>query len=209
MDQPHQLGSALSKVTSTLTTANKRGISRLGLGIENRVHLLSKDREWSKISAPLVKVLHSCIDGKEPWPLLIHGPPGTGKTCAALCVLDLAQGEYFTVADYCEQHNEAKAGRLQVSNGGQIWRPTPFSFRARFIDRPPLIVLDELGARQQVTDAHYEAVKFAIDLRENRPFIVISNVKPEQIGAMYDARIFSRLAAGTVIEVAGPDRRLE
>jgi hypothetical protein len=51
-------------------------------------------------------------------------------------------------------------------------------------------------------------VKTAIEERHNRPLVVVSNLTLSEIATNYDARIASRLAAGTVFETAGEDQRL-
>jgi DNA replication protein DnaC len=139
--------------------------------------------------------------------MFLHGPPGTGKTCAALCLLDFAGGEYYTVSGLHDLLIRAQHGRLEWSrcgHGGTIWPETIWAKLAR----APLVVLDELGCRERVSDAHYETVKRCIDERHNRAFIVISNLTLADVASVYDNRIFSRLGAGTVLELAGKDRRL-
>ena len=70
-----------------------------------------------------------------------------------------------------------------------------------------LTVLDELGIREAVTSASYEVMAKAIDSRENKPAVYISNLPLDGIKQVYDRRISSRLAAGTVITMSG-DRRV-
>src|SRR5262249_1273517 len=73
----------------------------------------------------------------------------------------------------------------------------------------PLIVLDEIGAREAISDHHYDCLHRLLEARKGRPLVAISNLEPERIERLYDARIFSRLASGTVICLAGKDRRLD
>lgn len=146
-------------------------------------------------------------DGKSPWPLVLTGPPGTGKTCAALCLLDHAGGEYFTAGGLCEVLIASQQGRLtwhHEARGGTLW-PELWWERLR---REPLVVLDEVGTRERVSDHHYDAVKRMLDERHRRPLVVCSNLGLNQIARVYDDRLASRLAEGTVVEVVGSDRRL-
>lgn len=146
------------------------------------------------------------MTGKLPWPLFLHGPAGTGKTCTGLCLLDFAGGEFYTVAGLCSTLIQAQQGRLEWSHegrGGNLW---PEQVWDR-IAKAPLLVLDDLGGRDKVTDAHYETVKTAIDERHGKPFVVTSNLSLKKISALYDERIFSRLSAGTVLHLEGQDRR--
>ncbi len=81
-------------------------------------------------------------------------------------------------------------------------------FRDLYIAKPSLVVLDEIGTRGMVSDAHYEALLTVLDMRENKPFIAISNLDHAALTKVYDARIVSRLSAGTIMEVTGKDRRI-
>lgn len=166
------------------------------------------NRSIAEIAGNVRGAIRSCLTGETPWPLFLFGKPGTGKTCAALCLLDITQGEYFTVGDLCEKLNQSSMGRLEWSNaghGGTLW---PEQFRKVYLEKTPLLVLDELGLRDTVSDAHYEAVYRCVELRTRRPFVVISNHGLERMEKIYDARTVSRLGAGTIVEVTGKDRRL-
>jgi DNA replication protein DnaC len=142
------------------------------------------------------------------WPLFLFGPVGTGKSCAALWLLDHAGGVYFTVPDLTEKLIESMAGRLvwqgEPGHSGTLW---PDGFWRR-VSNASLVVLDEIGCRNAVSDHHYEAVKKMIDIRHGRPLICISNLNLEAIEKVYDDRVASRLASGTVFELDGNDRRL-
>jgi chromosomal replication initiation ATPase DnaA len=145
--------------------------------------------------------------GESPWPLFIHGPAGTGKTCAGLSLLDHAGGEYFTAASLCEKVIDAQQGRLAWSHEGRsgtLWSEMFW----RKVGSEPLVVLDVLGCRDNVTDHGYETIKRLLDERQGMPLIAISNHPLEMLANIYDDRIASRLAAGTVVELAGSDRRL-
>jgi DNA replication protein DnaC len=151
--------------------------------------------------------LRACVVGEAPWPLFIHGPAGVGKTCAGLCLLDYAGGEYHTAAGLCALLIQSQQGRLEWHHegyGGTLW-PEKLWQRLR---RAPLVVLDEIGGRDRISEHHYEAVKTLLDERAGRPLLVMSNLSVPEIERLYDDRIASRLAAGTVVELTGQDRRL-
>jgi hypothetical protein len=142
-----------------------------------------------------------------PWPLFLCGLAGTGKTCAALCLLDYSGGEYHTVSGLCDLVIRAQQGRLEWFSGGyggKVWPEKLWESLAN----TPLLVLDELGTREKVSDQHYEVVKNCIDKRHGKPLVVISNLELDRVAAIYDDRISSRLVAGTVFEFTGKDRRL-
>lgn len=136
------------------------------------------------------------MSGRAAWPLFLHGPAGTGKTCAALCVCDRVEYAQFWTP-------EELADGIVRGGMDDAWR------RLRECD---LAVLDELGARERVGDLHYQAVKRFADCREEngrRVAVYVSNVRPERISDLYDDRVASRLLCGTWFELAGKDRRLQ
>jgi DNA replication protein DnaC len=140
-----------------------------------------------------VQLLRRLVTGKARWPLYLHGPAGSGKTLAALCLCDVTiQAVYQTV----EQISD-----VVFQPGEWIWRAA----RER-----ELCVLDELGARQNVTDPHYQAVKKFADARElyaNRVAVYISNLRPKELVKVYDDRIASRMLCGELFCLEGEDRR--
>lgn len=149
--------------------------------------------------------------GKAPWPLFIHGPAGVGKTCAGLLLCDYAvNADYFSVIGLTERLLQAIGGRLSefYPEAGKSIDVTPEKLWERLRGRS-VVVLDELGSRTQVSDFHYETVKRLLDLRENRPFVVLSNLDLGKIATIYDDRVASRLGAGTVVKLLGDDRRLK
>lgn len=166
-------------------------------------------RSIGEIDGEVRKAIRACVTGQSPWPLLFAGSVGTGKTMAALCLADYCQSpEYFTASGLCEALNRAKfhgglcfqhEGRAVTWFASDVWR---------IIGESSLVVLDELGCREKVSDAQYEAVKEVIDAREDKPFVAISNLELMSLAAIYDSRIVSRLAQGTVVSMNGKDRRL-
>lgn len=166
--------------------------------------LANIQRSPDLIEPDLRTLINRLIHGNEPWPLTMHGPAGTGKTCAALCILDYSGGLYFTVPELLETLIECQQGRHADGVGDKIW---PAKFWS-YISAAPLVVLDEIGCREKVSDAHYEGVKRLLELRVGKPLVAISNLGMEEICRIYDERISSRLSAGTLIEMDGDDRRL-
>ncbi len=52
--------------------------------------------------------IRGCVSGETPWPLVLLGSAGVGKSCAALCLADRCAGaEYFTLPFLCRLLNEA------------------------------------------------------------------------------------------------------
>lgn len=155
---------------------------------------------------PLREQVRKLVKGEAPWPLFLHGPAGTGKTCAALCLLDLAGGHYWTAGELCEALIQAQQGAYFLA--WDMMRPcSPFRLW-QALGQTTLMVLDELGLRDKVSDFHYETVKRVLDVREGKPLVCLSNLTLAQLGRVYDDRVASRLGAGTVVGLDGDDRRL-
>ncbi len=163
-----------------------------------------KSRRIDLIPAELRSALRGLVKGELPWPLFLFGPPGTGKTCAGLSLLDYSGGMYWTPATLSEDLILASKGMLHYASG----RPIQQKALWKEIDERPLVVLDELATRAKVSDWMYDSIKRLIDGREGKPFVAISNMDLDQIAQLYDDRIASRLSAGTVFRAAGEDQRL-
>lgn len=149
------------------------------------------------------------------WPLLLWGPAGVGKTCAALCLLDYANANrklfpgwrpaYITAGEWVAVMTAAKLGQYEPSgcrgpiSESDLWHWWTVS---------SVICLDEIGARDKVSDTHYEIVKMSLDRRQGQPLVLVSNLGPTELSRVYDDRIASRMAGGTVIKFVGQDRRV-
>ena len=200
---------ALATKSGLPSSGKQSGLTPLALqAAPKRTQLAEAERSVAGIPPGIRATIRGLVAGELPWPFMLHGTVGSGKTCALLCLLDYAGGEYHTVAGLCSLMNRAAMGRVEWNadgRGGTLW---PEQIWKR-IAKAPLIVLDEIGCRSNVTDAHYEVVKEMIDVRHRKPLAVLSNLPLATLGKLYDERIVSRLSAGTVVELNGPDRRLE
>jgi len=163
----------------------------------------NKPRTWPKVDQAAREAFAAVVKGKKSWPLFLYGPSGTGKTCAALAFLDLVWSPYLY-----EPLDKLLTGLVAIVNQDEyrgfrtaqgVWNTWA---------RQSVVVMDEIGSRDRVSDFHYETVKRAIDEREGRPAVFISNKPLKDLARIYDDRIASRLAGGTVLEMGGRDRRL-
>ncbi len=150
-----------------------------------------------------------CCAGRKPWPLLIHGSAGVGKTCAALCVCDHCHGRYayYDMGELADQLRQAKLGELEWSGTHDFCRVSPAHFWESWRELA-LAVIDEIAATTKVKDHPYDTLKAAMENRYSKPLILISNANLNEIARAYDDRIASRLSEGTVVELVGPDRRI-
>lgn len=173
-----------------------------------RCLMLRTPRERERIPPDLLQSLKACADGEAPWPLAITGRPGCGKTCGALYLADRCMGSYRygTFDELTERLRRCTMGEEYVHGLSASRRMTVDSFWADIAERN-LIVVDEVGARDRVTDFAYNMLKGVLDKREGRPLIVISNVTANAIAHLFDDRIASRLFCGTVCHVEGDDQR--
>jgi hypothetical protein len=199
------LASELSRQSTTTTRPS--GCARLTLwGTPRPRHLKNLRRILDEINPSLRKVLRELIQGERPWPLLLSGDVGAGKSAAALCLLDYAGGEYYTAETLAAEFIAAQQGRVERGPIGNKYDVYPEDLWG-ILDRAPLVVLDELATRSTVSDHHYNTVKRLIDLRLGKPFIAVTNCE-EHLLAAYDDRVVSRLRAGTAFLLEGDDRRI-
>ncbi|MBI3832815.1 MAG: hypothetical protein HY287_00620 [Planctomycetes bacterium] len=164
-------------------------------------------RDPQRVTECLRDPLRAAVLGKGAWPIFLHGEAGSGKTLAALCVGDwCGDCAYVDMPTLCHMVNDAAFGRLLDDDGSAIQVTAVWKNWAN----ANLAIIDEIGSRGKVSDAHFETLKMTLDSRErlNKPLIAISNLDPEALANVYDDRIASRLSAGTVCRVDG-DRRLE
>lgn len=134
-----------------------------------------------------------CMAGKSDWPLFVHSPVGRGKTRGALCACDRVEyATYHTVDSLTDAFLHGNRADLEY-----------------LLARAEVCVLDEIGAKNATPEGVYGAVKMFADLRETRPgTIYLSNLGPAGVARLFDERIVSRLACGTLLELRGSDRRM-
>lgn len=179
---------------------------RLALNHEPQRHWQPNlPREMALVPENVQDAIAGLAAGQEPWPLYLFGPAGTGKSRAALCLHDHAGGIY-----YASDVFQADAVQVMKEHVHWDWHDRKYVGQGAFWDalaRTPLLTLDDLGTRE-VTGPAYERMKRLLDSRESKPTVVVSNLDLKSLAKVYDDRIASRLAAGTVIKVAGKDRRM-
>jgi hypothetical protein len=169
-------------------------------------------REWSRVSRDIRDAMRDCGCGTKPWPLYVWGEPGTGKTCAALCLSDMLKRgstvDYWDASDLCDAMNQMRNGEYWQEQGagtvriwsGMFWR----SWRA-----VTLAVVDELGTRETASDWQAAVITEAISKRyPGKPLVLLSNASPAELAKLYGDRIASRACCGTVVNATGEDRRL-
>ena len=166
--------------------------------IPRNVRLLPEvPRRWSAVEKTLVDALRPVVTGSAPWPVLLTGAPGSGKTSAGLALCDIAKTALYVTV---EELLDAVTGRSQL-DAATLWDR---------VEQKDLVVIDELGCRSNVTDLEYSAVKRVLDIRETlhvRCLVAIANVDADHLVDLYDRRIHSRLTCGLVYRMRAGDRR--
>lgn len=200
---------AIRRLASTTASPNGSYAALTPRQAPRKDWLPAKAREVAMIDPPVWSVLRRAAAGEVRWPLVLLGAPGVGKTCAALCLLDLVGGFYFAAADLAEQLLQAQKGRVSTIEGREtVWPERVW----RELGRCALVVIDEANgagtSAAWLREHHHECLKKALDVRECKPLVCVSNLDLGRIEAVYDARIASRLAGGTVLALDGQDRRL-
>jgi len=174
--------------------------SRLAIRADGATRRLLPEikRSMSLVDSQLRDVLRDLANGVRPWPLLLTGAAGGGKTFAALSLCDFVQtAGFWTLETACD---------AILARGDE---------KARLIREARvknLLVLDEIGIRDRTGDLERTTLKRILDLREQlqgRRTVVISNRTPSELAAVYDDPIVSRLACGTRFTLDGADRRMK
>ena len=166
-----------------------------------------KERRLDQVDPKLLEVFQNLAHGKGKWPLFLHGPVGTGKTCSALALSDIVRTDWFGTVEDAIDVVMGKERRIWIDGRKNVWGESEVHS-----PRTALVVLDEIGARQRVTDLEYTTVKGFTDAREldyGGVAIYISNLEPQEISKVYDDRLASRLLCGTWFKLDGKDRRME
>jgi len=156
----------------------------------------------------LRQAMNAVTLGRAPWPLVIIGEAGGGKTDAVLLMLkrwsDLEGHVYFNLAaSYIERVRLARVGELQWSTG---YPATELEVVDQWA-RPHLAAMDELGTRDKATPFQSEVIQRCIESRIGRPAVYTSNIPLQDLAESYTDRIASRLNAGTVVNVKGDQRK--
>jgi DNA replication protein DnaC len=136
----------------------------------------------------------AAVRHKTPWPVYFYGLQGRGKSTAALWFLDhCVRGVYLTAREI-----------VDIEFGGD------WAMKQRLREswsRADLCVIDQFGMCGKQGPSQTQVLVDAIDKREGRPLILVSNIATHDLSEVYDAQIQSRVAAGTSVEFVGLDHR--
>ena len=146
------------------------------------------------------------------WPLYLYGPVGSGKTCAAAVLFGATRRLplWFRADDLLLGMAFGRSNGVRVEQmtllGHREFKTLAWDRFAAQVADSSCVYLDDLGIRKP-TESMQQGLFDLMEWRRGKPLVITSNKSPEVIGAIYDDRILSRLSAGTVLEIVGPDRR--
>ena len=167
-------------------------------------------RVRGRIPRVLRDALGACTAGVKGWPLFVFGPPGCGKTAAGLYLADRTIGSrrFVRFGDFVDEYREVKLGRFEFTGTHGAYTPADADYW-RWVTGWRLAVIDDVAAGK-VTDHGVDTLLQLLDARFARPTVLTSNLDPDEIAITFDARIASRIAAGTIVDLSGlPDQRME
>lgn len=159
------------------------------------------------------------------FPVTLQGPTGTGKSCCAAVVLNrvLEREERKATEEdrepvpplwwswprlcdvlvQCRRDGfamvEGTVGDKFAMHEADLWR---------MLRHPRFVVVDEIGTRV-ANEVRLEAMWQLLEARGRLPTLFTTNLTLQEVPRVFDARVLSRLSAGTWIEVRGQDRRAE
>ena len=130
-------------------------------------------------------------------PVFLTGGAGRGKTGLAAVLYRIAQRPIWRRAD-------SFLLDLSMGRGDDTYRS-----EIRKAGDASLLVLDDLGVRKP-SEGMFHLLFDVLELRKKAPTIITSNKSLDELCEIYsDGRIYSRLAAGTVMTITGEDRRID
>lgn len=217
---PTSIGRLIGEVLSRMQTVdNQRAVNRPP---ERVLPTIKRDRE-SVHQAFWLAVNEAARNQR--YPVYFSGPPGIGKTCAALCWIDSAQdrlrhkglsssARYWKVNDLVVEYQQCVAGRLIGSDDLPI---RPQRFWEQF-ERLQIVVIDEIGTENGVPGIYEwlpaeQAVVFeTVDrrVRSKMPLMLLSNWTVSELieYGRYDEPTIDRIRGGQILHLADvPSRR--
>lgn len=186
-------------------------------------------REIGLIDQELRSVIRQLVVGEAAWPLFLTGKPGRGKTAAGLCMADYVHGSaYYRFTRLLKAFEWARTHDDRGNRGGVVvkrWRPQSTAADERrmklteevlnerqfwtYLTSAPLVVVDDLATRGGYTEPQYDQFYDLLEERKLKPTVIISNLALADLLKVFDERIVSRLARGTIFTLTGRDQRLD
>lgn len=172
-----------------------------------------QDAVWGQLTTECLRRVVETIRLKH-WPLYLHGGTGAGKTCVAALLYRRfrVQPMWLRADDLLLSLATGRTSRElmhvdSIDEYGHIVRKlVTFAQYQRQLASCPCVFLDDLGVRAP-TDPMRQYLFDLLEYRKGLPLVITSNLSPEGLADMFDDRVISRVKAGTVLHLDGPDRR--
>lgn len=223
MDEPAPMSEAMAAYMARLQDRTRADYSP-SLPPKRRRPPGMPEADPEKTPATLLDAIrHAWTSGG--FPVTLQGATGTGKSCCAAVVLNRVLER--------EERKAAKEDREPVS---PLWWSWPrlcdvlvqcrrdgfamvegtvgdkFAMHEadlwRMLRHPRFVVVDEIGTRV-ANEVRLEAMWQLLEARGRMPTLFTTNLEIKEVPVVFDARVLSRLSAGTWIEVKGQDRRAD
>jgi DNA replication protein DnaC len=162
------------------------------------------DLEWNDLETlePLPRIQMACTQldliSLEGESLLLHGPPGSGKTQAAIMIAKTAIRSGLNA-------RVVNIGRLCVDvRRGYSDQGLTESAALESLGTTDFLILDDLGAGEtRNATLENRLLYLALEERQNRrlPTIITSNLEPVELVGKLGSRLLNRLQPLTVLEV--------
>jgi len=168
--------------------------------------------EWYQDKERHRKILEKCVEfaeqvcARQPVEnLFLYGPVGTGKThlCSSIANYVLQAGInviYIKISQLLDLIREYKFSRDWDEQGQQ---------KLKTLYRVDLLIIDDLGTETS-TDFVREQLLLLLDERNNYrlPWVISTNLTPNEIGTMYEDRLSDRmLATSQILKFTGESVR--
>lgn len=164
--------------------------------------------KWSEVRPALRAALSAAVKAGD-YPILMHGPPGSGKSCASAAIYCqwTPVARWYRLEQFVRNIQTARrCGHVTHQVQGQSVDRTEDTLWSFVENDSELWCLDDFGTRG-ASESAFDIIFELIDRRAKRPTIITSNLGLRELGQLFDQRITDRIRAGTVIEVTGSSRR--
>lgn len=146
------------------------------------------------------------------YPVYLSGTVGLGKSFAAAMVYTRWHGPSVTFLSYADLiglsiRADKDGGISRITNSGQMVDLTAAQWWKWLAD-VSLLIVDEIGTGM-AHEWRREMLWKVLEIRKGKPLLITGNLAAKGLLEQFDARIQSRILAGTFIELVGNDKRLE
>lgn len=146
------------------------------------------------------------------FPIYLSGTVGLGKSFAAAMVYTRWQGPSVTFLSYADliglSIRADKDGSIsRIIGSGQMVDLTAAQWW-KWLTDVSLLIVDEIGTGM-AHEWRREMLWKVLEIRKGKPLLITGNLSSKGLTEQFDARIQSRIMAGTFIELVGSDKRLE